>query len=77
MPETSDTAYLIEQFGRAPFKRVSRDEWRAHIERYPTRRSYRTGICEPPQEICEHDGVVIARIVYPYREPQLYFIREA
>ncbi len=35
------------------WRRVSEEEWRAFIEQFPDRRSYRTGICEPPKEICE------------------------
>ena len=35
------------------WKRVTPEEWRAFIEQFPDRRSYRTGICEPPKEICE------------------------
>lgn len=35
------------------WRRVTESEWRAFVERFPDRRSYRTGICEPPKEICE------------------------
>lgn len=51
--------------------RVTRDEWQAFIARFPDRRSYRTAICEPPQEICEsppsskgHPGRAIASITF-------------
>jgi len=43
------------------WRRVTQEEWRAFIERFPDRRSYRTGICEPPQEICESPPSVNGR----------------
>ena len=33
-------------------KVVTRDEYLAYIAQFPSRMSYRTGICEPPQEHC-------------------------
>jgi hypothetical protein len=35
-----------------PMKTVTRDEYLAYIGQFPDRLSYRTGICEPPQEHC-------------------------
>lgn len=55
-------------------REATRDEWLAFIRRFPNRTSYRTGICEPPQEHCVNDGALIARVVYPMNEPQQYFI---
>jgi hypothetical protein len=44
---------------------VTRDEWEAFLKQFPERRSYKTGICEPPQEICEWPmGRPIARVTF-------------
>jgi hypothetical protein len=47
------------------WQRVSRDEWFAFISQFPDRFSYKTGICEPPKQMCElPDGQVIAHITF-------------
>lgn len=47
------------------WRRVSEPEWRVFIEQFPGRVSYRTGICEPPKEICEWPtGRPIATITF-------------
>jgi hypothetical protein len=58
----------------AGVRQVTREEWQAHIRQFPDRRSYRTGIVEPPQELCENDGVVVARVSYPMDGPPEYFV---
>ncbi len=46
-------------------KQVTQPEYHAFIRQYTNRQSYRTGIVEPPQEICKlPDGVIIGRIIF-------------
>lgn len=55
-------------------REVTREDYHAFIQRYPERLSYRTGICDPPQEHCVNDGVLIGRIRYGYYDlkPECY-----
>ncbi len=54
---------------------VTQAEYHEFIQTFPDRLSYRTGICEPPQEICElPDKRVIGRIILPFQEPRRYYI---
>lgn len=47
------------------WRRVEREEWQAFIRQFPQRSSYKTGICEPPQEICEWpEGRQIASVQF-------------
>lgn len=57
-----------------PFAEVTREEWLAFIRQFPDRESAKTGICEPPQEICTVGGTKIAYVSFPYGEPTRYFI---
>ncbi len=58
-------------------KQVTQPEYHAFIRQYTNRQSYRTGIVEPPQEICKlPDGVIIGRIIFPFNEPQEYYIAD-
>jgi hypothetical protein len=54
---------------------VSREEYHAHIQQFPDRSSSRTGICEPPQEHCIWNGILIGRIVLADPRPREYWIR--
>jgi hypothetical protein len=47
-----------------PMRDVTCDEYLAYIAGFPARTSYRTGICEPPEEHCVDHGVLIGRITY-------------
>jgi hypothetical protein len=61
---------------RPPLKIVTRDEWLAYIQQFPDRRSYRTGIIEPPIEVCEADGRQIAVVSYPWKDTPIYRIED-
>jgi hypothetical protein len=57
-------------------RQVTREEYHAYIQKFPDRSSSRTGICEPPEEHCVNDGVLIGRIVYPYDNTADYWVRD-
>jgi hypothetical protein len=61
-------------------REVTQEEYHAYIQRFPTRRSYRSGIPEPPQELCVLDDVLIGRIVLHADSylglPNTYHIRD-
>lgn len=67
--------------------RVDRETWKAFIQLFPDRVSYKTGICEPPMELCESPkGRVVASVTFgdwdqttnkPLWDVKVYRINEA
>lgn len=59
---------------------VTKPEWEAYLQQFPTRQSSRIGICEPPQEWSVVDGELIGRVIYHDGAglglPREYWIRD-
>jgi hypothetical protein len=66
----------------ADWRPSTQAEYHVFIQQFPSRRSSRTGMCEPPQEHCYMGRAMIGRIVlnrdsYDPNVPNEYYIRFA